>query len=105
MAQDEVFGVLRRRLFQTVGHEREQKRAVEAMLAYYARYARFFPDRLRSPTYKNRMLQAYPFHPELIDLLYERWGPHPQFQRSAGPCGFWRWCCGGSGISGRGQPF
>jgi len=84
VAQDEVFGVLRRRLFQTVGHEREQKRAVEAMLAYYARYARFFPDRLRSPTYKNRMLQAYPFHPELIDLLYERWGPHPQFQRTRG---------------------
>ncbi len=84
VAQDEVFGVLRRRLFQTVGSEREQKRAVETLLDYYAQYARFFPDRLRSPEYKARMLQAYPFHPELIDLLYERWGPHPQFQRTRG---------------------
>ncbi|MDW8224327.1 MAG: DUF499 domain-containing protein, partial [Gemmatales bacterium] len=33
---------------------------------------------------KNRMLAAYPFHPALIDLLYERWGPHPRFQRTRG---------------------
>jgi hypothetical protein len=84
VAQDEVFGVLRRRLFRSLGNERDHRRAVEAMRDYYEQYARFFPDRLRSPDYKERMLQAYPFHPELIDLLYERWGPHPQFQRTRG---------------------
>jgi hypothetical protein len=84
VAQDEIFGVLRRRLFRSVGHERDHRKAVEALRAYYDEYARFFPDRLRSPDYKERMLQAYPFHPELIDLLYERWGPHPQFQRTRG---------------------
>ncbi|MEZ8217341.1 hypothetical protein B0813_000878 [Candidatus Fervidibacteria bacterium JGI MDM2 SSWTFF-3-K9] len=84
VAQDEVFGVLRRRLFRNVGSKREHKRAVDAMQNYYAEYARFFPDRLRTPEYRARMLQAYPFHPELVDLLYERWGPHPQFQRTRG---------------------
>lgn len=84
VAQDEVFGVLRRRLFRSVGNERERRKAVEAMREYYDQYARFFPDRLRSPDYRERMLQAYPFHPELVDLLYERWGPHPQFQRTRG---------------------
>jgi hypothetical protein len=84
VAQDEVFGVLRRRLFKSTGAERDQKRAVEAIRDYYDEYARFFPDRLRTPDYKERMLDAYPFHPELIDLLYERWGPHPQFQRTRG---------------------
>ncbi|MBC7217419.1 MAG: ATP-binding protein [Candidatus Caldatribacterium sp.] len=84
VAQDEVFGVLRRRLFQSVGNEREHRKATEAMQDYYAEYARFFPDRLRSPDYRARMLQAYPFHPELVDLLYKRWGPHPQFQRTRG---------------------
>jgi histone H3/H4 len=84
VAQDEVFGVLRRRLFKSVGNDREQRRAVEAMREYYDEYARFFPDRLRTPDYKERMLRAYPFHPELIDLLYERWGPRPQFQRTRG---------------------
>jgi len=84
VAQDEIFGVLRKRLFRSLGNERDHRRAVEAMRDYYDQYARFFPDRLRSPEYKERMLQAYPFHPELIDLLYERWGPHPQFQRTRG---------------------
>jgi len=84
VAQDEVFGVLRCRLFRHVGSEREHKKAVDAMQDYYAEYARFFPDRLRTPDYRARMLQAYPFHPELVDLLYERWGPHPQFQRTRG---------------------
>ncbi len=84
VAQDEVFEVLRRRLFQRVAEERDRKKAVEAFRAYYEEYARFFPDRLRSPDYRERMLQAYPFHPELVDLLYERWGPHPQFQRTRG---------------------
>ena len=84
VAQDEVFGVLRRRLFRNVGNERDHRKAVEAMQTYYKEYARFFPDRLRTPDYRGRMLQAYPFHPELVDLLYERWGPHPQFQRTRG---------------------
>ncbi len=84
VAQDEVFGVLRRRLFKSVGTERDWKKAIEAMRDYYDEYARFFPDRLRFPDYKERMLKAYPFHPELVDLLYERWGPHHQFQRTRG---------------------
>jgi hypothetical protein len=84
VAQDEIFGVLRRRLFQNLGNERDHRKAVEALRDYYDEYARFFPDRLRAPDYKERMLAAYPFHPELIDLLYERWGPHPQFQRTRG---------------------
>jgi len=84
VAQDEIFGVLRRRLFQNTGNERDHRKAVEALRDYYDEYARFFPDRLRSPDYRERMLAAYPFHPELIDLLYERWGPHPQFQRTRG---------------------
>jgi predicted AAA+ superfamily ATPase len=60
VAQDEVFGVLRRRLFKSVGNDREQRRAVEAMREYYDEYARFFPDRLRTPDYKERMLRRLP---------------------------------------------
>lgn len=84
VAEDEVFGVLRRRLFQSVGTERDAKKAVDLLRSYYDRYAHAFPDRVLSPDYKERMLRAYPFHPEVVDLLYERWGPHPQFQRTRG---------------------
>jgi hypothetical protein len=30
------------------------------------------------------MARAYPFHPELVDILYERWGSLPNFQRTRG---------------------
>lgn len=84
VARDEVFGVLKRRLFRSVGDQRVAKRAVDAFRKYYETYARFFPERLRTPSYRERMVEAYPFHPELVDLLYQRWGPHPQFQRTRG---------------------
>ncbi len=84
VSQDEVFGVLRRRLFSNWGDEKEIKKIVSAISDYYNAYARFFPDRLRTPDYRERMIKSYPFHPELVDLLYERWGPHPQFQRTRG---------------------
>ncbi|MER3398919.1 MAG: hypothetical protein C4316_10430 [Chloroflexota bacterium] len=84
VAQDEVFGVLKRRLFQSVGSDKQARQSVEAFSGYYSEFARFFPERLRSPQYRERMREAYPFHPELVDLLYQRWGPHPQFQRTRG---------------------
>lgn len=84
VAQDEIFGVLKRRLFRHVGNERAARRVVDEFARYYEEYARFFPESLRSPQHRDRMRQAYPFHPELIDLLYQRWGPHPQFQRTRG---------------------
>ncbi|MGQ9879691.1 MAG: ATP-binding protein [Armatimonadota bacterium] len=84
VTQDEVFGVLQRRLFKSVGTSQQAKRVVDSFYDYYANYARFFPEKLRSPGYRLRMQQAYPFHPELVDLLYQRWGPHPQFQRTRG---------------------
>ncbi|MGQ9684508.1 MAG: ATP-binding protein [Anaerolineae bacterium] len=84
VSQDEVFGVLKRRLFRNTGSERACKQAVDAFTRYYQKFTRFFPEKLRSPAYRERMHRAYPFHPELVDLLYERWGPHPQFQRTRG---------------------
>jgi hypothetical protein len=84
VTQDEVFGVLRRRLFRHAGDERTLRRVVDEFAGYYEEFGRFFPESLRSSQYRERMRLAYPFHPELIDLLYQRWGPHPQFQRTRG---------------------
>ncbi len=84
VARDEVFEVLKRRLLRNPGERRDAKRVVDAYSEYYQEFARFFPDKVRRPNYRERMQKAYPFHPELIDLLYERWGPHPKFQRTRG---------------------
>ncbi len=84
VAQDEVFGVLQKRLFRTLPSNKEIRAVSDAFRSYYDDHARSFPDDVRTLAYRNRMEQAYPFHPELIDLLYQRWGPHPQFQRTRG---------------------
>ena len=84
VAQDEVFGVLRRRLFSSWGTEDEINKVVRAFMKYYKQYANFFPEHMSETKYRDRLLAAYPFHPELIDLMYRKWGPHPKFQRTRG---------------------
>src|SRR5437667_3477254 len=46
--------------------------------------SRTVPSGCREPSYREEMLRAYPFHPELISVLYERWGTIPEFQRTRG---------------------
>src|SRR5206468_10059637 len=35
-----------------------------------------------------RILQSYPFHPHLLDLMYHRWGSLPSYQRTRGALQF-----------------
>jgi hypothetical protein len=39
---------------------------------------------VRETAYREKIERAYPFHPEFIDVLYERWGSFPTFQRTRG---------------------
>lgn len=80
----EQYEVIRRRLFEDLGDRAEHERAVEAYCTIYRRLGDDVPGLSRDPQYKQRMLRAYPFHPELLDALYERWGSIPDFQRTRG---------------------
>lgn len=80
---EEIFEVVRRRLFS--GIDDEKARGV------IAAYRRLFddnrddlPSEVRSSDYTTRMRRAYPFHPELITVLYERWGTIQGFQKTRG---------------------
>jgi hypothetical protein len=37
---------------------------------------------------ESRIEESYPFHPELIDLMYQRWGSLPSYQRTRGALQF-----------------
>lgn len=37
---------------------------------------------------ERRIEESYPFHPELIDLMYQRWGSLPSYQRTRGALQF-----------------
>jgi hypothetical protein len=80
----EIYEILRRRLFEDVGDPAQHRRVAEAYWELYQRLADDLPRKVREPEYRRRMERAYPFHPELVEILYERWGSLPRFQRTRG---------------------
>jgi len=80
----EIYEILRRRLFEDVGDAAEHRQVAEAYWELYQRLADDLPRKVREPEYRRRLERAYPFHPELVEILYERWGSLPQFQRTRG---------------------
>jgi predicted AAA+ superfamily ATPase len=76
---EEIYEVIRRRLFEDLGDGSHKQATVEAYWAMYQKLGDDVPAACKEPSYRDRMLAAYPFHPELISVLYERWGSIPEF--------------------------
>jgi len=73
--------ILKKRLFEKV----DQATAEATGKAYTQLYENIkAPNRYRTAEYQKRIIETYPFHPELIDLLYERLSTLPKFQRTRG---------------------
>lgn len=81
---DDVFPILRIRLFSDVGTEAERREVAEAYGGWYGELGDVLPGSVRDASYRDRMAAAYPFHPELIDILTNRWGSLSGFQRTRG---------------------
>jgi len=88
---DDIYEVLRRRLLERPKDEQEQRatdatarRVAEAYVAMYRANTRDVPQEVQEPAYVERMVRAYPFHPDVVRILYERWGTLPDFQRTRG---------------------
>jgi hypothetical protein len=80
----EIYEILRRRLFERVGTNEEHRRIADAYWKYYRESGSAFPQQVLDPTYRDRIAQAYPFHPDLIDVLRDRWGTIQGFQKTRG---------------------
>jgi len=76
---DEIYEVIRRRLFSKVD-EVAAKEIVNEFIDYYEREGVV----IDKAEYREKMLKAYPFHPEVIDVFHRRWGSLPTFQRTRG---------------------
>lgn len=81
---EEIYEVIRRRLFEDTGDAQEARRVAEDYWQMYQRLGDDIPPEMRQPTYRDKIRKAYPFHPELIDGLFERWSSFPTFQRTRG---------------------
>ncbi len=80
----EVYEVIRRRLFEDTGNPREAALVAETYWQMYQQLGDDVPAEAREVAYRERMQRAYPFHPQLIDVLSERWSTFPSFQRTRG---------------------
>jgi hypothetical protein len=78
----EISKVIRTRLFETV--DEDGATSVVVPFIEYAAQEGILPAGLEPSEYRERFLDSYPFMPEVVDVLYQRWGSFPTFQRTRG---------------------
>lgn len=81
---DEIFEVVRRRLFETPGDPTEIEKVISAYTHLYQTLFADLPSYAVQGEYKEKLRKSYPFHPELIDMFRLRWASNPFFQRTRG---------------------
>lgn len=81
---EEIHEVIRRRLFEHLGDPKAVQAVADAFTEMYRQLGNDVPRETAEPTYRERIRRAYPFHPELIDVLMGRWSTFPEFQRTRG---------------------
>ena len=81
---DDIFPILHRRLFETLGDESVRRSVANAYADYYETLGDSLPSSYQESEYRERLAHAYPFHPELVDILTNRWGSLSGFQRTRG---------------------
>lgn len=84
VATEEAFEIVRRRLFDTIGHTNELDNVCQQFSDLYHQYSDKFPIETQDNKYLERLRNSYPIHPEIFDRLYEDWSTLDKFQRTRG---------------------
>jgi len=80
--EQEITKVIRRRLFSDIDEARAEKNVAEFI--EYAEKEGILPIGREPSEYRDDFNESYPFSPEVISVLYQRWGSFPTFQRTRG---------------------
>lgn len=100
VSDDEVMRVVQRRLFPSFGDDPTHESVAQQVAREYAISYRKLKEGFaeteserraaghEAERFDQRVLQSYPFHPELLDLMYHRWGSLPSYQRTRGALQF-----------------
>jgi hypothetical protein len=78
--REEFYPLVTKRLIEEVISNEERDKIISHYIQLYRSHRTDFPERIMSPDYVNRMKEAYPFHPEFLDLLFDNWRTFPTFQ-------------------------
>ncbi len=84
VAAEEAFEIVRRRLFSNINDKLAAETVCRAYADFYIANSVDFPHETQESHYYERLLQAYPIHPEIFDRLYEDWSSLDNFQRTRG---------------------
>jgi len=80
--EHEITQVIRRRLFSSIVEK--QMHGVVGEFLDYAVGESLLPSGMEPSQYRRRFEASYPFMPEVVDVLYQRWGSFTTFQRTRG---------------------
>ncbi len=84
VGDDEIFEVIRRRLFEEVGDVATIQAVATKYADLYQEFWSELPNNANKTEYKEKIIKSYPFHPELIDVFRVRWASNHDFQRTRG---------------------
>ncbi len=84
VADEEIYEVIRRRLFEDIGDPDTVEMVASRYMAMYQEHWSELPAHANKSEYKQKLIKSYPFHPELIDVFRVRWASHHDFQRTRG---------------------
>ena len=84
VATEEAFEIVRRRLFEPLRDEKAREAVCRAFADTYVAEGARLPSETQEGRYFDRLVQAYPIHPEVFDRLYEDWTTIDGFQRTRG---------------------
>ena len=84
VATEEAFEIVRRRLFEPVRDASVRDAVCRAFADAYVAEGTKLPAETQEARYYERLVHAYPIHPEIFDRLYEDWTTIDGFQRTRG---------------------
>ncbi|MCU0753612.1 MAG: DUF499 domain-containing protein [Xanthomonadales bacterium] len=84
VATEEAFEIVRRRLFSSILDRSAMEAVCREFMKLYAEQREGFPQETQDSRYLERLMHAYPIHPEVFDRLYTDWSTLDNFQRTRG---------------------
>lgn len=83
LKKDDIYTIVKKRLFNHID-ENLATAAAEEMQKFYVQNLNYLPEEVRSQEYFKSLENAYPFHPVIIDILYDRVSTISEFNKTRG---------------------
>lgn len=80
--KDDLAELLRRRMFQKYPENPAEREA--HVHGFWQNMAKVDPVRAKQPSAREHLVEAYPFHPDLLNRFFGKWTELDQFQRTRG---------------------